>query len=163
MRDWFESLAVRERVFVAGGGLVVVSALLYVLVWMPFDSSHRELATSVAAWERSLADLRPLKSMANAAGSSAGATATRAESTPVVIVDQTLRARGLDRALKRSQPTTSNGIRVEFENVAFDDLVLWLGDLSTQYAMHVQSGSLSASSRNGPGRINATLTLERTL
>ena len=83
--------------------------------------------------------------------------------TPVVIVDQTLRARGLDRALRRSQPTTSNGIRVEFENVAFDDLVLWLDDLGSQYAMQVASGSLSTSSQAAPGRINATLTLERAL
>jgi type II secretory pathway component PulM len=52
---------------------------------------------------------------------------------------------------------------VEFENVAFDDLVLWLGDLSTQYAMDVTSGSFSASSRAEVGRINATLTLERAL
>ena len=84
-----------------------------------------------------------------------------ARQTPVVIVDQTLRARGLDRSLQRSQPTTSNGIRVEFENVVFDDLVLWLGDLSAQHAMHVASGSLSTTSNAGPGRINATLTLER--
>jgi general secretion pathway protein M len=64
-------------------------------------------------------------------------------------------------ALKRSQPTTSTGIRVEFEGVAFDELILWLGDLSTQYAMDVQAGRLSEAARAGPGRVNATLTLER--
>ncbi len=79
----------------------------------------------------------------------------------MVIVDRTLRARGLDRSLQRSQPTTSTGIRVEFENVAFDDLVLWLGDLNAQYAMDVTSGTFSRPSRGEPGRINANLTLER--
>ena len=82
--------------------------------------------------------------------------------TPVVVVDQTLRARGLNGALKRRQPTP-NGIRVEFENIAFDDLVLWLGDLSTGYSMEVQAGSMSVANRAGPGRINASLTLERSL
>ena len=82
--------------------------------------------------------------------------------TPVVVVDQTLRARGLNGSLKRRQPTP-NGIRVEFENVAFDELVLWLGDLSTRYSMEVQAGSMSVASRAGPGRINASLTLERSL
>lgn len=163
MRDWFESLAMRERIFVATGALILVVALVYALVWLPFDKRHRNLVESVATWERSLAELRPLKNLAKSAGSGPASGAIASQGTPVVIVDQTLRARGLDRALKRSQPTTSNGIRVEFENVAFDDLVLWLGDLSSQHAMHVQSGSLSASSRTGPGRVNATLTLERTL
>ena len=163
MRDWFESLEQRERLFVGGGAIVVVIALFYVFIWMPLDKSHRELSSSVSTWERSLAELRPLKGMQVPAAGNNRTVPSGAGQTPVVIVDQTLRARGLDRSLQRSQPTTSNGIRVEFENVAFDDLVLWLGDLSAQYAMDVTSGSFSASSRAEVGRINATLTLERAL
>lgn len=162
MRAWFDSLEMRERIFVGAGALIVLVAVLFFLIWMPLDSGHRSVADSVATWERSLAELRPLKSIAKTAGSNAASSASASRATPVVIVDQTLRARGLDRSLKRSQPTTSNGIRVEFEDVAFDDLVLWLGDLGSQYDMHVQSGSLSASGRAGPGRVSATLTLERT-
>lgn len=163
MKDWFESLDARERLFVLGGAAVVLIALLYAFVWTPLDTGHKALQSSVATWERSLAELRPLSGLKQASASTNVTTSGRSQQTPVVIVDQTLRARGLDRSLQRSQPTTSNGIRVEFENVAFDDLVLWLNDLSIQYAMHVSSGSLSVASRAGPGRINATLTLERTL
>ena len=163
MRDWFESLEQRERLFIGGGAIIVVVALFFALIWMPLDKSHKELSASVATWERTLAELRPLKGMQIPAAGSTRAVPNNAGQTPVVIVDQTLRARGLDRSLQRSQPTTSNGIRVEFENVAFDDLVLWLGDLSAQYAMDVTSGSFSASNRAEVGRINATLTLERAL
>lgn len=163
MKDWFETLDARERLFVGGGAAVVLLALLYAFIWTPLDKGHKALESSVATWERSLAELRPLKGMQQASGGSSPAPRDAGQQTPVVIVDLTLRARGLDRSLQRSQPTTSNGIRVEFENVAFDDLVLWLNDLSRQYAMHVSSGSLSAASRAGPGRINATLTLERAL
>jgi len=161
MKNWLESLDSRERIFVTGGAGVVVVALLYAFVWMPLDKGHKMLQSNVVAWERSLAELRPLKGLQATSSSARPSAPGGAQQTPVVIVDLTLRARGLDRALQRSQPTTSNGIRVEFENVAFDDLVRWLGDLSAQYAMHVSSGSLSAASRAGPGRINATLTLER--
>lgn len=162
MRDWFDSLAFRERIFVASGAAVVAVALFWALIWLPIDRGRDSAAENVAAWERSLAELRPLKNMAATAGRPGGPRIDRGQ-TPVVIVDRTLRARGLDRSLKRSQPTTSTGIRVEFENVAFDDLVLWLGDLSEQYAMDVQAGSFSRSARSGAGRINASLTLERRL
>jgi general secretion pathway protein M len=161
MKDWFESLDKRERLFVSGGVVVVALSLLYAFIWIPLDKSHANLSASVAAWDRSLAQLRPLKGIRPITGSSRIAPAG-AQQAPVVIVDQTLRARGLDRSLQRSQPTTSNGIRVEFENVAFDDLVIWLGDLSAQYAMDVTSGSFSTANRSEVGRINATLTLERT-
>ncbi|MDH3613411.1 MAG: type II secretion system protein M [Gammaproteobacteria bacterium] len=163
MKDWFDTLDSRERIFVLSGAVVVVIVLLYAFVWTPLDKGHKTLEASVAAWERSLEELRPLKGMQHSSGAAKQTANVNTQQTPVVIVDQTLRARGLDRSLKRSQPTTSNGIRVEFENVAFDDLVLWLGDLSSQYAMHVSSGSMSTANRAGPGRINATLTLERTL
>lgn len=162
MRDWFGSLAPRERLFVGVGLLAVAVIVLYGLLWVPFDKSHKQLAADVEAWERSLTELKPLKAILGTQPGNARVVAPAANQTPVVIVDQTARSRGLDRALKRSQPTTSTGIRVEFEDVAFDDLVLWLGDLSTQYGLVMQQGSFSRSA-TGIGRVNSTLTLERTL
>ena len=163
MKDWLANLESRERLFIFGGGVFVVIALIYSLAWMPFETQHRQLATSVANWEHSLAELRPLRSIivANARGGPRPAVA--AQQAPIIIVDQTLRGRGLEAYRRRSQPTSTNGVRVELEGIPFDDLVLWLGDLSAEYGMHVQAGSLSAISEAGPGRINASLTLERTL
>lgn len=162
MRDWFESLAPRERLFVGLGGLAVAAIVLYGLLWVPFDKSHEQLASDVESWQRSLAELKPLKSVLGSQQTGAPVSRPASNQTPVVIVDQTARARGLDRSLKRSQPTTSTGIRVEFEDVAFDDLVLWLGDLSSQYGLIMQQGSFSTA-QAGPGRVNSTLTLERAL
>ena len=163
MKDWLANLESRERLFVIGGGAFVVIALIYGLAWMPFDKQHRQLASSVANWERSLAELRPLRSIVAANARGAPRPAVAAQQAPIIVVDQTLRSRGLEQYRRRSQPTSTNGVRVELEGIPFDDLVLWLGDLSAEYGMHVQAGSLSAISQAGPGRINASLTLERTL
>ncbi len=160
MRDWFDSLEAREKWFVGGGAVVVTLAIIWGLIWVPLDRGHESRKNSVSTWERSLAELGPLKSRAAGGNQAQVSPATQ---TPVVIIDQTLRARGLDRALKRSQPTTSTGIRVEFEDVAFDELVVWLGDLSTQHGMDVQQGSFSSTTRSAPGLVNASLTLERRL
>ena len=161
MKDWFTALAQREQIFIVGGAAVVLIALFHTMVWVPLDSGQKTLAQDVAIWQKSLADLKPLKGQQPVRATNNAASSTAATQTPVIIVDTTLRARGLNSALKRSQPTTANGIRVEFDNVAFDDLVLWLGDLSKQYDMQVSSGSMSTSSQAAPGRINATFTLER--
>ena len=141
MRDWLDSLESRERLFVLGGAVAVALALLYAFVWTPLDKGHKSLQTSVADWQQSLAELRPLRGVQATQGNNSQPVVS-SNQTPVVIVDQTLRVRGLDRSLRRSQQTTSNGIRVEFESVAFDDLVLWLNDLSSQYSMQVASGSM---------------------
>lgn len=162
MRDWFDSLAPRERILVSVCAVVVVLAILWLGIWRPLDSRHDALRESVADWESGLDMLQRVAELSGTAPApGAGRSPQITNQTPVVIVDTTLRARGLSNALRRSQPTTSTGIRVEFESVAFDALVLWLGDLSTRYGMNVQSGNLSVAPRAEPGRINATLTLER--
>ena len=161
MRDWFDSLEARERLFVIIGAAVVTIALLWGLVWLPLDKGHKNVQQRVATWERSLAELRPLAAMPQPQSGSRTSRGAGSTQSPVVVVDSTLRSHGLGQP-KRSQPTP-NGIRVEFENVAFDKLVVWLGDLSYQYGMEVQAGSLSTATTDAPGRVNATLTLERSL
>ena len=163
MNDWFESLEMRERIFVVVGAVVVAVALIYGLVWAPLDQKHTLLKSDVDNWQRSLTELRPLRSAQPSGSQARAGENSGSQMSPIIIVDQTLRSRGLERYRQRSQPTASNGIRVEFENVAFDELVLWLGDLSDQYEMHVQAGSFGKTSQVGPGRVNATLTLERSL
>jgi general secretion pathway protein M len=163
VKDWFDSLEIRERLFVAVGAFILSVALLYGLVWVPLDTKHAMLMNDVENWQRSIAELRPLRSAPSTGSQARPGSNSGSLQSPIIIVDQTLRSRGLDRYRQRSQPTASNGIRVEFENVAFDELVLWLGDLSEQYAMHVQAGSFGKTSQVGQGRINATLTLERSL
>ena len=163
MKDWFDSLETRERIFVAVGASVVAVMLIYGLAWAPLDEKHALLKNDVENWQRSLTELRPLRAALASGNSARPGGNSVSQMSPIIIVDQTLRSRGLERYRQRSQPTASNGIRVEFENVAFDELVLWLGDLSDQYGMHVQAGSFGKTSQVGQGRINATLTLERSL
>lgn len=160
MKSWFESLEERERLFVVAAGLVLAAAVFYLAVWMPLDRGQKSLASSVENWRVSLAELRALKDSVTPAGSAASRPADANQSL-VVVIDNTLRSRELYASLKGSQPTATNGIRVEFENVAFDDLVLWLGDVSSRYSLQVQTGSFSAASRDNDGRVNSTLTLER--
>jgi len=161
MKDWFESLAPRERVLVATAAVMIVVAAFWFGIWTPLDSGQRSLATQVDTWKLSLAELRPLKGQLQA--NSGGRTANNSpDQSLIVIVDTSLRRRNLNNALQRSQPTPANdGIRIEFENVAFDDLMLWLGDVHAQYGLQVQSGNFSVTTGNNPGRVNSSLVLQR--
>ena len=163
MKDWFDSLNQRERQFVLGGAVIVAISLIYGLAWAPFDKQYKELEANIVRLERAIVDLRSIRAILKSGNSSGSPFVSQNQQSPIIIVDQTLRSRGLDRYRKRSQPSGSNGIRVEFENVAFDDLVIWLGDLVERHAMHVQNGSFSVGAQAAPGRVNASLTLERSL
>lgn len=163
MKDWYDNLEAREQVFVLAGAVFVIIALIYYVLWLPLDKRHSQVSTSVQNWERSLAELGPLRGLIASGGNSPTSGGAGSQQAPIIIVSQTLQSRGLEQYRRRSQPTTGNGVRVELENVAFDELIVWLGDLSDNYGMNVQAGSLSRATDAGPGRINASLTLERSL
>lgn len=161
MKDWFYGLEQREQLIVGVGAVVAALILLWALVWMPLERAHRDAEANLGRWQDALTDLRVVAANLGTSGpTSPTSRAVSSNDSPVVIVDRTLREHSLNNTAKRQQPTP-NGVRVEFENVAFDQLVVWLGDLNSRYAMEVQAGSLSLASRAGPGRINASLTLER--
>ena len=161
MKDWLQSLDPREQIMVLTAVVFVVFAIAWFAIWKPLDTGQQSAALRVEDWKTSIAALRPMKSQLQAQGGNQAAPAGQNQSM-VVIIDNTLRQRGLYDSLQRSQPTPgSDGIRVEFENAAFDDLMLWLGDVNREYGLLVQSSSFSAVSDEGQGRVNATMTLER--
>lgn len=159
MKEWFESLDPRERLMVAAAGIFATFAIFWFALWLPLDRSQEDLQSRIDNWQISIAELRPLIGTIQAGGS-APAVANRTQSL-VVIVDNTLRARNLYSALQRSQPTATDGIRVEFENAVFDDLVLWLGELGSQFGLQVESASISLASGGERGRVNASVSLAR--
>ena len=116
MKDWFDTLHPREQVSVMVCGVLIVCAVLYFGLWAPLSRSNAALSESVATWERSLGELRPLIASVSAGGNRSTGIVNTGQSL-VVIVDTTLGQRSLSPALQRSQPTGENGIRVEFQHL----------------------------------------------
>lgn len=161
MRSWFEALDEREKIIVIAAAVFIVVVVFWFGVWKPLDRGQASAAARVDQWRISLTELRPLKGQIQGSDAAQSIAADQEQSL-VVIVDGTLRQRGLHNSLERSQPSPSgNSIRVEFDNAAFDDLMLWLGDVNQQYGLMVESGSFSRASGDNPGRVNSSLTLER--
>ena len=162
MKDWYENLEAREQVFVLVGAAFVVIALLFYALWQPLDKRHTQVETNVENLERALAALQPLRELVANGNPNRPSGAPISQQAPIIIVSQTLQSRGLEQYNRRSAPTP-NGVQVRFENVAFDELVLWLGELGNSYGLIVQQGTMQLAPQAGPVRINASLTLERAL
>ena len=58
MRDWWLSRQPRERLILILGGLLVVAALLYLLVWEPLARERTNLANRVKAQGKTLVWMR---------------------------------------------------------------------------------------------------------
>lgn len=160
MKAWFESLGGREQMMVAAGAVVFALFLVYALVWSPLQSNHETLQTRVeaqretAAWmTQSAGQLQQLQRARGPAARGLGGKSLLA------MADSTARANGLGASLKRVEPEGSNNVRVWLEDASFDQVVKWLGMISSTYGIGTDSASIERVA-GSVGKINARLTLQ---
>jgi general secretion pathway protein M len=157
IQAWFSQLAPRERIMVAGCGVVVVLALIWTLVIKPVYAGSAALEVRVIEKEAQLASLQELASQVRPAGASNSAGTQNSNNSIVVVIDRTTRSRQLAQYLKRNQPDGEN-VRLRFEGAPFDALVAWLGELKQNHGMTMITANFDEA---GVGRINCSLVITR--
>ena len=160
MRDWWNRLNVRERWFIGGGAVVLAVILVYVLAWRPWRIDVERLQQQIVAQRADLAWMRSaaqeIKRL-NAAAVTQAPNRNREQSLSTLI-DQTAKAAGLGTALKRVEPQGDAGLRVRLEQVSFDRMLLWLGELERDYRIEIDNAVIDRQADDG--RVNARLVLQ---
>ncbi|TPW09735.1 MAG: proteinral secretion pathway protein M [Halothiobacillaceae bacterium] len=160
MKEYFAQLAPSEKRTVVMGGVVLVIALLYALVWDPVMSGVAGLRQTVAenralvVWMQSAAhEIKTAQANRGQRGS-----VQRGGQSLLALVDQTARQGGLGDALKRVEPKGNDEVRVRLEQASFDEMVTWLTLLQRNYAVTVDTIAIDREAT--PGRVNVTLALK---
>ena len=157
MKDWFMGLELRERKLVAGGAVVLVLLMFYLLVWDPAAVAYSDLKKNVAAEQETLDWMKQASRKVKALrGSAHGSAQGLGGRSLLAVVDQSARSAGLGPAIKRIEPDGSKGVKIWLEGAVFDSMVLWLGKLNRTYRVDT---SVITIEPKGAGRVNARLTL----
>lgn len=159
MKAWWEHLGVREQWLVGGGAALTLLILGYVLIWEPFQSSHRRLQQRVAEQRADLAWMRQAAQEVQRLSNNAGAAQPQADGRSLLTrVDQTARAAGLGPALKQITPQGDDKLNARLDAVEFDQLLPWLGALEREHRITLIN--LSVDRTETPGRVNARVILQ---
>jgi general secretion pathway protein M len=156
VRAWWASLAERERRVLGAGGVVLALVILYLFAWEPLAAARQQRHVELQA-ARALAT--QLDQLAAIAPRGAGAPTAGAGQSLLAIVDQSRKASAIDKPPTRLQPEGDDTVRIWLEDVPFEALVRWLGDLQARYGVRVDSADIERES--GPGLVSARLTLVR--
>lgn len=160
MKAWFLSLAPRERAIVAAGAAVLLLLVLWLWLWEPLARRVEELEQGVAVQEEDLAWMQQAAAEITQLRRSAGAGGTGGLQgrSLLAVVDQAARTAGLSGGLKRIEPEGQSRVRVQFEQIAFDDFMRWLDGMQRQYGVFTQTITIERG--EAPGRVNIRLTLD---
>ncbi len=154
LRAWYASLVPREQRIVLIGGIIVGVLVLVGAVLLPLGSA---VSNAVARSERRRADLEWLR--VNTPEIIAGTMLLPRETTesPLVLVDRVGRENGLENAFRGTQPSGTNGVRVQLEAAPFDTMIVWLAALEQHYGMSIDAATIERAAK--PGLVNASVTL----
>jgi len=157
MKDWFMGLELRERKLVAGGAVVLVLLMFYLLILEPVAIAYDDLKSNVAAQQETLGWMKQSSRKVKALqGSTQGGAQSLGGRSMLAVVDKSARSAGLGPAIKRVEPDGSKGVKIWLEGVVFDSMVLWLGKLSRSYRIDATVVTIEPQEA---GRVNVRLTL----
>ena len=153
VRQWYAGLQTREQWLVSRGA--IAAALL--LVVGGGMQLHAAVTKARASVERKQDDLAFIISHLDQLQAAAGHAPDLDTPLPA-LVERTAKDAGLGEQLKSTEPEGTTGVRVKFDGVPFDALVLWLSSLQQDQAIHVDSATIDKAA---PGTVVATLVMSR--
>lgn len=157
-RAWWATLAQREQRMLAAGAVFVAGAVLYLGVWEPVAQAGRERQLALED-ARALATMLETLAVEVQRGRGTGTGTAGAGQSLLSVVDQSRRASALTKPPSRLQPEGDAMVRIWLEDVPFDALLRWLGDLQLRYGVRVDTADIERES--GPGLVNARIALVR--
>jgi general secretion pathway protein M len=154
----FRELQPRERVIIIVGTVLVLLTAIYTLGLAPLNKAVNTRNQHITEKQQDLAWMQSMAGKLSAMGNALPASANSNESM-VVLIANAASGGGVATALTGQTPDGPNGVRVRFEGVQFDALVLWLGALQKDYGIHVKAAEINRGAQSG--LVNASLTLAR--
>jgi type II secretory pathway component PulM len=155
MNEWLAKLSERERRFVTIGAIAAGLLVLLAIV-MPLTTNVSKASQRIDKKRADLAFMQSVAGEVAAAGPGAPGGSASGESL-VVLIDRSARESGLGPALQASEPSGERSLRVRLERASFDLLVGWMGRLSQQHGVEVESAEIEGAGE--AGLVNAGLVL----
>lgn len=156
LRERWVALPPAVRQYLKLGSVVLVPAILYLALWLPMQRQVTSLRAKIPQAREQLALMRVQALQVTQLRATAPASTTPVSNLPV-FVEQLATTHGLKGNVKKLEPAGKNGVQVAVENVSFNGLLTFLGDLQKQAAISVESAAFDAQAM--PGMVNAQLTL----
>ena len=152
--QWFRSQATRDQRMLVLLALFVALVLLWMTIWLPVQDG---LTVARARHGDALEDQRWMISNRDAASRAAGRELSPGQSGQALLSTVASSAGRAGLTLNRFQPEGNDSLAVSLDDVAFDDLVIWLETLAQRQGIRVRQASIDA--RDTLGRVRARLLL----
>ncbi|MCU7810569.1 MAG: type II secretion system protein M [Candidatus Thiodiazotropha sp. (ex Notomyrtea botanica)] len=159
MKTWWLTKTPREQLALILAAAALLLFLLYLMAWQPFSQAVEQKRLLVKSQQATLSWMQNnLTEIQRLRGSGTNRKTTSNEAL-LTLVDRTAKQRQMRQQIQRIKPQGDKTVQLWVEQVAFDTLLIWLGELTQKY--DIQIDSLNIDRQELPGLVNARLVLQR--
>jgi len=152
--DRLRNLPQRERWMVIGGAIGLLF-VLYLSLWLPWQSKISKLRATVPQEKIQLAQMR-VQAMEISQLRASGRVPL-AGGNLLANLEQSATANGIRGRITRMEPDGTNGARLSLDGVHFNALITWLAGLQNQGGVRIEKATFEAQAT--AGTVNARLVL----
>ncbi|MGH1536992.1 MAG: type II secretion system protein GspM [Gammaproteobacteria bacterium] len=161
IKEWWDTLQSRERYIVLAATVLIMLLIIYFAIWSPISSSRDNKQKRVEAkrdtviWmSQKKQEVEHLKRI----NPNMFKSATDGRSL-LAIVDTGAKQMGIRPAITRIEPKGEDSVHLYVEDIAFDYLIVLLGELERRNNIEVADASFNRSAQ--VGKITGKVTLKR--
>jgi type II secretory pathway component PulM len=148
MKQWFQSLSSRERVYVVAGSILLTIYLFWQMAWFPLVQQYQTLSQNVEKNYDLVQWMQQSSQKVHALQGKNGVKKQRSKS-PIGIAEMLLKKYALNSKKPRMDPKGNNGIKIQLKEIKFDQLMRLFDDFEQVYGFICTEASITASSKKG--------------
>ena len=160
LKEWWLTLALREKQAVALGGALLGLFIFYQFMWMPYLHYVDAMRVRIKTQEKTLVWMQAADKEINKIESQ---SKNKSKSlTPVILLgflQKQINQAGLEQNLTQLKQATNESIELHFQKVAFDKLIMFLIAVIREQSVMLTQMSVTTE-KNIPGMVNADIILK---
>ena len=150
----YNNLERREKNLLHFGAIVLLTFLLFILIYKPLNNSITKLEISNSKNQELLVWITQAVGTLKGSTGTVNKTDKRRGRDLNVIINTTASSSSI--SISRSQPRDNNQYQIWLDKAMFNDLLLWLSVLHKDYGIFVSSINLGVTEVKGQVRVNLT-------
>jgi general secretion pathway protein M len=159
LKEWWSSLASREKRMLSAGGSLTALFILYQWIWSPYMDMVTGMREHIESQQKVLEFMRTAD--AEIARNQGNAHPKGIKTSPIILLSllqkQIVQA-GLAQSLQQLKQASNDSVAIAFKKVDFDKMINLL--IATMKEQNVALAQMSVNSENAQGMVNANLVLK---
>lgn len=160
MKNWYNTLAPRERALVFYGGIISIVLLFWMLVAKPLYNNNQKLKKVIDSQKTTLEKMHKQSIQIKQLQGQNTKTQTNSTGNPQQLLERSLQTWRLKPQLERMQSQGASGVTLSLKNANADRVMRFLYELENKYALSIDNLKINNNKKEA-GFADVRLTIKR--